>query len=461
LVNTKIDSTISEYLKQSDEISEETFYSSKIAILDTIGCIFDAAKSKEVLDFGLINFETKSSNNPFRRIDNNSNYEKTAWFLTTLTRWFDFNDTFLAKEWAHPSDNFGAIYSFFNINENSKFEHFIRSIVQTYEIQGALSLGTSLNRKGFDHVFYVKLASGSVFTSLLNKGNDEIIQRTINNILQDGPTLRSYRHIPNVGKRKSWAAADAAKRAIELSHISKFSDEIYTGVQNNTNWGFEQKFLEGEKLEFGKTLDDWVINNILFKVLYPAEFHGQSAIEAAIKLHEEFSENKSQIENIQITTHEPAIRIISNKKELNNPSDRDHSLEYMVAAALISGNLTYDMYFDKFELFDQIETLRSKISIQESDEFTKNYYEFSKRDISNSVKLNYRDGTSSDEVTIINPIGHPSRRKEAVPFLRKKFVKNTSSLISEEKSINLWDNVMALNLDSLFCDFKNLLLEHE
>ena len=461
MVNTKIDSIISEYLKQSEEISEETFYSAKLAILDTIGCIFNAAKSKDVLDFALINFETKPSNNPFRRIDNNLSYEKTAWFLTILTRWFDYNDTFLAKEWAHPSDNFGAIYSFFNIDNDSKFENFIRSIIQAYEIQGSLSLGTSLNRKGFDHVFYVKLASGSVFTSLLNKGSDEIIQRTINNILQDGPSLRSYRHVPNVGKRKSWAAADASKRAIELSHISKFSDEIYSGVQDNANWGFEKKFLEGEKLEFGKPLDDWVINNILFKVLYPAEFHGQSAIEAAIKLHEDFSKNKSQIENIQITTHEPAVRIISNKQELNNPSDRDHSLEYMVAAALISGNLTYDMYFDNFELFDQIEALRSKITIQENDEFTKNYYEFSKRDITNSVKLNYRGGTSSDEVTIINPIGHPSRRKEAVPFLKKKFVNNTSSHISEEKSINLWDDVMALNLNSLFSDFKNLLLEHE
>jgi 2-methylcitrate dehydratase len=461
LVDNKIDIIITEFLKQSEVISEETFYSAKLAILDTVGCIFDAAKSKDVLDFALINFETKPSNNPFRRIDNNLSYEKTAWFLTTLTRWFDYNDTFLAKEWAHPSDNFGAIYSFFNVNDDSTFEHFIRSIIQAYEIQGSLSLGTSLNRKGFDHVFYVKLASGSVFTSLLNKGNEEIVQRTINNILQDGPTLRSYRHLPNVGKRKSWAAADASKRAIELSHISKFSDEIYSGVQNNADWGFEKKFLEGEKLEFGKPLDDWVINNILFKVLYPAEFHGQSAIEAAIKLHEEFAKNKSQIENIQITTHEPAVRIISNKKELNNPSDRDHSLEYMVAAALISGNLTYDMYFDKFELYDQIESLRSKISIQESNEFTKNYYEFSKRDISNSVKLNYLDGTSSDEITIINPIGHPSRRKEAVPFLKKKFVKNISSHISEKRSINLWDDVMALNLNNLFSDFKNLLLEHE
>ena len=246
-----------------------------------------------------------------------------------------------------------------------------------------------------------------------------------------------------------------------MAYISKFSDEIYSDVQKNTSWGFEQKFLSGEKLEFGKPLEDWVINNILFKVLYPAEFHGQSAIEAAIKLHEEFSKNKSQIKNIQITTHEPAVRIISNKKELNNPSDRDHSLEYMVAAALISGNLTYDMYLDKFELFDQIELLRSKISVQESDVFTKNYYEFSKRDISNSVKLNYINGTSSDEVTIINPIGHPSRRNEALPFLKEKFVKNTSGLISEEKSINLWDDVMALSLNSPFSDFKNLLLKYE
>ncbi|MDA3013494.1 MAG: MmgE/PrpD family protein [Actinomycetota bacterium] len=461
MVNNTIDNIISEYFKNPIEITQESFFSAKLALLDTVGCIFEASSHKEVVDFALMNFENSNLTNPFKTINNYKNFQTTAWYLTTLTRWFDYNDTFLAKEWAHPSDNFGAIYSYFNLNDECKFDDFIRSLIQAYEIQGALSLGTSLNLKGFDHVFYVKLASGSVFTSLLNKGDENIIKRTINNILQDGPTLRSYRHIPNVGKRKSWAAADASKRAVELSKISQFEDETYSGIQNNTKWGFEQNFLAGEQLEFGKPLNDWVINNVLFKVLYPAEFHGQSAIEAATHLHNEFIINKNKIENIQITTHEPAVRIIANKKELNNPSDRDHSLEYMVSAALLCGNLTYDMYFDNFKFFDQIESLRSKILVQESDEFTKNYYDFSKRDISNSIQLNYIDGTSSNKITIINPIGHPSRRKEALPFLQKKFIKNMDNFITEEKSRKLWDDVMSLSIDSSFNDFKNLLLKHE
>ena len=190
----------------------------------------------------------------------------------------------MAKEWAHPSDNFGSIYSYFYKNHNYKFYDFVNSLTKAYELQGSLCLGTSLNKLGYDHVFYVKLASGSVFSYLVNDGDIDVTRRTVNNILLDGPNLRSYRHFPNVGKRKSWAAADASKRGIELAILSSYKDEIYETVQNEDKWGFESSFLENSKLEFGKELNNWVIQNILFKVLFPAEFHGQSAVEAAIKL---------------------------------------------------------------------------------------------------------------------------------------------------------------------------------
>ena len=461
MVNTKIDFIISEYLKQSDEISYETFYSAKLAILDTVGCIFDAAKSKDVLDFALISFETEPSNNPFRRIDNNLNYEKTAWFLTTLTRWFDYNDTFLAKEWAHPSDNFGSIYSYFYKNQNFKFRDFTSALTKAYEIQGSLCLGTSLNKLGYDHVFYVKLASGSVFSYLVNNGDTNAIRRTVNNILLDGPSLRAYRHFPNVGKRKSWAAADASRRGIELAIISNYKDEIYESVQNENKWGFESSFLDNSKIEFGKKLNNWVIQNILFKVLFPAEFHGQSAVEAAIGLSEEFNKNINKFEKVNIYTHEPAMRIISNKEILKNASDRDHSMEYMVAAALLYGELKYEMYEESFEGFENINNLRKKIFVSEEPQFTKDYYEFSKRHISNSIEIVYNDNSTSEKITIENPIGHPSRREEAIPLLRDKFLRNVESLFDSKKALEVWDKIINLEKDDDLNKFFNTLNEDE
>ena len=291
----------------------------------------------------------------------------------------------------------------------------------------------------------MKLASGAVYSHLINDGNKEIVRRTINNILLDGPSLRSYRHFPNVGKRKSWAAADASKRGMELAQFSKFDDEIYETIQTTENWGFENVYMDDQRMAFGKELDSWVLKNILFKVLFPAEFHGQSAVEAAIKLSSEFNEKIKSVKQINIYTHEPAVRIISNKTVLKNASDRDHSLEYMVAAALLFGDLTYEMYEDDFGGIDRIEELRKNIFVQEDKTFTENYYEFSKRDISNSVEIQYSDDSKSKLETVINPIGHPTRRKEAVPLLKNKFTKNLSKLFSKEKAVFIWDGVMSLS----------------
>ena len=378
-----------------------------------------------------------------------------------LTRWFDYNDTFLANEWAHPSDNFGTIFSYFYKNNNYKFHDFVNSLTKAYEIQGSLCLGTSLNKLGYDHVFYVKLASGSVFSHLVNNGDIEATRRTVNNILLDGPSLRAYRHFPNVGKRKSWAAADASKRGIELAIISAYEDEIYESVQNENSWGFESSFLDNSKLEFGKELNNWVIQNILFKVLFPAEFHGQSAVEAAIKLSKEFNKNINKVEKINIYTHEPAVRIISNKEVLKNASDRDHSLEYMVAAALLYGELKYEMYEDSFDGFENINNLRKKIFVTEEPKFTKDYYEFSKRHISNSIEIEYIDNSISEKITIENPIGHPSRRHEAVPLLKDKFLRNVKSVFEAKKASNIWDKIINLEKDDDLNIFFNILNEDE
>ena len=459
--SNNLDFVISEYISKDLEQDDNNFFSSKLAILDTIGCIIEASSHQEVVEFASKNNFSLQSKNPFKNLTIDQSYENISWYLTVLTRWFDYNDTFLAKEWAHPSDNFGSIYSYFYKNQNYKFYDFAESLTKAYEIQGSLCLGTSLNQLGYDHVFYVKLASGSVFSHLVNNGDKETTRRTINNILLDGPSLRAYRHFPNVGKRKSWAAADASKRGIELAVISSYKDEIYESVQNEDKWGFESSFLDNSKLEFGKELNNWVIQNILFKVLFPAEFHGQSAVEAAIKLSEEFNKNINKVEKINIYTHEPAIRIISNKEILKNASDRDHSLEYMVAAALLHGDLKYEMYEESFEGFEQINNLRKRIFVTEEPQFTKDYYEFSKRHISNSIEIVYSDNSISEKVTIENPIGHPSRREEAVPLLKDKFLRNVKSVFEAERALKVWDRVINLEKEDDLNTFFNILNKDE
>ena len=452
---------ILDYLSKPLENDENHFLSAKLAILDTIGCIVQASNYEKVHSFAVAETSVELSKNPFTTVKNFNSLIDSTWYLTVLTRWFDYNDTFLAKEWGHPSDNFGSIYTFFQRNNNYKFVDFTTALTKAYEIQGSLCLGTSLNKLGFDHVFFVKLASGSVFSYLLSDGNSDIVKRTINNILMDGPSLRAYRHFPNVGKRKSWAAADASKRGIELSQISRTTDEVYDTIQNQEDWGFENIFMKNSELSFGKDLDDWVIQNVLFKVLYPAEFHGQSAVEAATQLSSEFNQNRDKVEKINIYTHEPAVRIISNKKELKNASDRDHSLEYMVAAALLYGDLKYEMYEDNFSGFTEINELRKIIHVQEEPKFTENYYEFSKRHISNSIEILYYDHTQSEKITIENPIGHPSRREEAVPLLEEKFMKNVESTFSLKKSKKVWNEILNLKKDDDVVKLFSILIEDE
>ena len=455
-LDIQINDFLSKPLKNDDH-----FTSAKLVILDTLGCIIEASTHDEVNNFAIEDKSFELFSNPFLNVGKLNSYEEVAWYLTLLTRWFDYNDTFLAKEWAHPSDNFGSIYSYFYANPNFKFIDFTTALTKAYEIQGSLCLGTSLNQLGYDHVFYVKLASGAVFSSLLSKGNEKIVHRTINHILLDGPSLRSYRHFPNVGKRKSWAAADASKRGIELAKISQLNDEVYSSIQDDKHWGFEKTYLNDSEIKFGKELNDWVIQNVLFKVLFPAEFHGQSAVEGAIKLSKEFNKNIDKVKKINIFTHEPAIRIIANKENLSNPSDRDHSLEFMVSAALLFGELKYEMYGNDFSGLNKIESLRKKIVVSEDSNFTKNYYEFSKRHISNSIEIVYDDNSTSEKITIENPIGHPSRREEAIPLLKEKFIRNVQNVLSLEKSMSLWEQVINLEKDDELTKFFNILQNDE
>ena len=454
---TSFDNLIVDYLKRDIFVDDDTLFSVKLALLDTIGCIFNAASSSQPVSFASTGQHSKIDN-PFEQAKSITDSRDIGKFFTTLTRWYDYNDTFLAKEWAHPSDNIGTSLSYFMTNGGS-FKQFSESILRSYEIQGSLSLGTSLNKEGYDHVFFVKMASGAIYANLLSKGNEEIIRRTVNNILLDGPSLRAYRHAPNVGKRKSWAAGDAVSRAIEISKISCLDDEKYEGILKDSTWGFENIYFENTEMIFGKPLDSWVINNVLFKVLYPAEFHGQSAVEAAVQLAGEYQSKKNSVKKIMIETHEPAIRIISNKDVLMNSSDRDHSLEYMVAAALLFNDVTSEMYEESFHGYADIEKLRKKINVIEDHNFTKTYYEFEKREIANTIYLNFEDDTQSEKITIRYPIGHPKRRDEAVPLIREKFIKNTSRHFHKDKANKIWNSIVNFDMNADFSNFVNLLLD--
>ena len=456
MVQQNIDKIISNYLTKNIVFSEENLLATKLSLLDTLGCIYNASTYEDPMRFASRG-EYGSNTNPFLVIKDMQYSKEITRYLSILTRWFDYNDTFLAKEWAHPSDNIGTAFGYFFNHKDKNLSEFLQSIIQMYEIQGCLALGTSLNEKGYDHVFYVKLASGAVFSSLLSSKNEESISRTVNNILQDGVNLRSYRQAPNVGKRKSWAAGDAASRGIEIAEISEFPDNIYENIQGDQVWGFNKVFLDDDILSLGKELDDWVIQNILYKVLYPAEFHGQSAVEASFQLSDLFHEKENDIQEIVIETHEPALRIISNKKELNNSSDRDHSLEYMVAAALIFKDLTSETYSDNFHGLDKVNSLRKKIKVYENKYFTKNYYDIGKRHISNEIFFKYKDGSFSNKVKVETPIGHPDRRDEAIPLLKEKFVNNVKNYYSDEKAENLWENILQIDIESGFKELLNLL----
>ena len=451
-----IDEIISDYLTKDIALNEKNIKASKLALLDTIGCVFNASLNTSATIFATFGL-SDSIHNPITHMKDIESLKERARFFSILTRWFDYNDTFLAKEWAHPSDNIGTIFSYFMEKNNMKINTFIDSLIKMYEIQGCLALGTSLNKEGYDHVFYVKLSSASLFSSLISKNNSDTIKRTVNNVLLDGVNLRAYRHEPNVGKRKSWAAGDAVSRGIEIALVSKFEDELYSTIQQDENWGFEKIFLNNQKLSFGKDLSDWVVENVLFKVLYPAEFHGQSAIEASIKLSDLYKEKEDEIERIIVDTHEPALRIISNKENLSNASDRDHSLEYMIAAGLLFKEVKSETYEDNFSGIQQIENLRKKIAVQENKEFTDNYYDISKRYIANTVYFEYTDGSFSKKETVETPIGHPNRREEAEPLLKQKFIDNMSSHFSEEKAKDIWDKILLIDVDSEFKEVIKLL----
>ena len=360
---------------------------------------------------------------------------RAAFNIGAIIRWLDYNDTWLAAEWGHPSDNLGGILAMADWLSRTRIaagkdplimKTVLEAMIKAHEIQGVMALENAFNRVGLDHVVLVKVASAAVCAWLMGGSRDEIIN-SISQAFVDGQSLRTYRHAPNTGSRKSWAAGDATSRAVRLALFSLKGEMGIPGVLTAKGWGFYDAIFKGKEFAFQRPYGSYVMEQILFKISFPAEFHSQTAVECAMNLHEKLKamgKSAADIKNISIRTHEAAIRIIDKKGPLNNPADRDHCIQYMVAVPLIFGRLTAADYEDSVAGDPRIDALRDKIFCVEDPQFTKDYHDPEKRSIANALTVTLNDGTVLPEVVCEYPIGHRRRLSEGIPVLEAKFRTN-------------------------------------
>jgi 2-methylcitrate dehydratase len=361
----------------------------------------------------------------------------SAFNIGAMIRWLDYNDTWLAAEWGHPSDNLGGILALADyLCRTKKKSLTVRDVlvamIKAHEIQGILALENSFNRVGIDHVILVKVASAAVTTAMLDGHRDEIVS-ALSNAWTDGGSLREYRHAPNTGPRKSWAAGDATSRGVRLALMAINGEMTYPTALSAKGWGFYDVMFKGKPFKLGRPLGSYVMENVLFKISFPAEFHGQTAVECAIQLHPAVRDRLDEIERVVITTQESAIRIIDKVGPLYNPADRDHSIQYMTAIGLIYGALTADHYEDTTAQDPRIDALRDKMIVIEDARYSTDYLDPEKRSIANSVQVFFKDGLCTEKITVEYPIGHRRRRNEGMPLLVKKFEANLASRFAPEQ----------------------------
>ena len=365
-----------------------------------------------------------------------------AFNLGAMIRWLDFNDTWLAQEWGHPSDNLGGILAVADWRSRNsggkpmRMGEVLRAMIKAHEIQGVLALENSFNRLGFDHVLLVKIASAAVVTHLLG-GDKSQVMNALSHAFMDAGGLRAYRHAPNTGSRKSWAAGDAAARATWLALMTLRGEMGYPAVLNAPQWGFKDVVLKGKPLNLARPFGTYVMENVLFKVSFPAEFHAQTAVEAAVTLHPQVKDRLDRIDRVEITTHESALRIIDKRGPLHNPADRDHCLQYMVAIGLIHGNLTADHYADASALDPRIDALRARMTTREDKRYSLEYLDPDKRSIANALQVFFTDGTSTEKIEVEYPLGHRRRRKEAAPHLLEKLEANLATRFPADRVASL------------------------
>lgn len=356
---------------------------------------------------------------------------QAAYNIGVQIRWLDFNDTWLAAEWGHPSDNLGAILAVADYlgrkaeAEGGKaltIKDVLGYAIKAHEIQGCYALKNSFNRVGLDHVILVRLASTAVATRMLG-GDEEAIWTAVSHSWIDNGVLRTYRHAPNTGPRKSWAAGDACRRAV--THALNAVEGVvgYPSALTVPTWGFYDIAFKGKPFEFERPFGSYVMENVLFKISFPAEFHAQTAVECAMALHEQVRDRIDDIERIEIQTQEAGARIIDKTGPLHNYADRDHCIQYMVAVPLVFGRLTADDYTDAVAADPRIDALRDRMAVSENEQFTRDYFDPDKRYIGNSVQVFFKDGSSTERVSIDYPIGHRKRRDEGIPVLMAKFEK--------------------------------------
>ena len=440
------DSVISEianYVINFEIESDLALDTARNCLIDTIGCGLLALKFPACTK--MLGPVVEGTSVPFGVRVPGTNFKldpiKGAFDIGCAIRWLDYNDTWLAAEWGHPSDNLGAILSitdFISQQKISKGEDpltmrtVLEAMIMTHEIQGVLALKNSFNKVGLDHVVLVKVASTAVVTKLMGGTKDQIMD-AVSQAWVDGQSLRTYRHAPNAGSRKSWAAGDATSRAIRLAMITLSGEMGYPGALSAPVWGFEDVLFDGKQISLPQKFGTYVMENVLFKISFPAEFHAQTAVEAAVALHPEIIERLDDVKTVNITTHDSAIRIISKEGELNNPADRDHCLQYMVAIGLLKGNLIAEDYEDDIASDPRIDTLRKKMVINEDKRYSDEYHEADKRSIANKIQIHFNDGSSTEEIEVEYPIGHKRRREEGIPVLEQKFKNNLEITYDSDK----------------------------
>ena len=461
---------IAEYIADYTVESHEAMTTARYCLMDTLGCGLLALRYPECTKhLGPLAPGTVVPNGA--RVPG-TQFEmdpvKAAFDIGCMIRWLDYNDTWLAAEWGHPSDNLGGILAIADfLSRQSIAEGYapltmktvLEAMVKAHEIQGVLALDNSFNRVGLDHVILVKVASTAVVTQMMGGSRDDIID-AVSQAFVDGQSLRTYRHTPNTGSRKSWAAGDATSRAVRLAMMTLTGEMGYPSALSAKTWGFYDVSFNGKPFSFQRDFGSYVMENILFKISYPAEFHGQTAVEAAIELHDKVADKIDDIERVELTTHESAIRIISKEGELHNPADRDHCIQYMVACGLLFGELNADHYEEDVAQDERIDALREKMTLQENKEWSKDYHEPSKRSIANAVQVFFKDGSSTEKVTVEYPLGHRRRREEGIPVLIEKFKSNVYTRFPKrhgEEIIDLCLDEDAL-MDTPVNEFMNLLI---
>jgi len=445
---------ITDYVLDYQKTSDEALKTARYCLMDTLGCGMEALQYPACTKLLGPIVPGQTINHGARVPGTNFELDpvQAAFNLGAMVRWLDFNDTWLAAEWGHPSDNLGGILmsadwfsrqAIANGKEPLKMDAVLMAMIKAHEIQGILALENSFNRVGLDHVILVKIASTAVVCGLLG-GNREQIMNALSNAWVDGQSLRTYRHAPNTGSRKSWAAGDATSRAVWLSLMALRGEMGYPSAINATQWGFKDVLFKGRDLILPREFGSYVMENVLFKISFPAEFHAQTAVEAAFQLHPLVKYRLEDIEKITITTHESAIRIIDKQGPLHNPADRDHCLQYMTAIALIFGQLTADHYEDRIASDPRIDFLRDKMVVTEKIDYSRDYLNPEKRSITNAVQVFFRDGSETENVVVEYPLGHKRRRSEGIPLLVDKFRHHLDHHFSGDQS----DRIVDLCMDS-------------